>query len=101
MATGASTADLAVLLVDAQNGVRDQTRRHARIARLLGISNFVLAVNKIDLVGFDEDVFRAICDDLPEVFGDAARVQAIPLSALHRDNVIPPSHRTPWHTGPA
>src|SRR5258708_1252805 len=59
MATGASTADLAVLLVDAKNGVRDQTRRHARIARLLGISNFVLAVNKIDLVGFDEGVFRS------------------------------------------
>src|SRR5229473_2498432 len=71
MATGASTADLAVLLVDAKNGVRDQTRRHARIARLLGISNFVLAVNKIDLVGFDEGVFRAICDDLPDVLDGA------------------------------
>ena len=100
MATGASTADLAVLLVDAKNGVRDQTRRHARIARLLGISNFVLAVNKIDLVGFDEGVFRAICDDLPDVL-DGARVQAIPLSALHGDNVIAPSDRTPWYTGPA
>ena len=64
MATGASTADLAILLVDATNGVRDQTRRHARIARLLGITTFVLAVNKIDLVGFDEGVFRAICDEL-------------------------------------
>ena len=100
MATGASTADLAILLVDAANGVRDQTRRHARIARLLGISTFVLAVNKIDLVGFDEGVFRAICDDLPEVLDDA-RVQAIPLSALHGDNVIEPSSRTPWYTGPA
>ena len=101
MATGASTADLAILLVDATNGVREQTRRHARIARLLGISTFVLAVNKIDLVGFDEGVFRAICDDLPGVLGDAARVQAIPLSALHGDNVIAPSDRTPWYTGPA
>ena len=102
MATGASTADLAVLLVDAKNGVKEQTRRHARIARLLGISNFVLAVNKIDLVDFDEGVFRAICDDLPEVVGNAAaRVQAIPLSALHGDNVITPSDRTPWYTGPA
>ena len=100
MATGASTADLAVLLVDAQYGVREQTRRHARIARLLGISNFVLAVNKIDLVGFDERVFRAICDDLPDTLGDA-RVQAIPLSALHGDNVITSSDRTPWYTGPA
>jgi len=106
MATGASTADLAILLVDATNGVRDQTRRHARIARLLGISSFVLAVNKIDLVGFDEGVFRAICDDLPEVSSpeggsDAPRVQAIPLSALHGDNVIAPSDRTPWYDGPA
>src|SRR5438132_4785606 len=101
MATGASTADLAILLVDAKNGVKDQTRRHARIARLLGISNFVLAVNKIDLVGFDEDVFRAICDDLPDVLTDAARVQAIPLSALHGDNVITSSDRTPWYDGPA
>jgi sulfate adenylyltransferase large subunit len=101
MATGASTADLAILLVDAKNGVKDQTRRHARIARLLGITNFVLAVNKIDLVGFDEGVFRAICDDLPDVLGDAARVQAIPLSALHGDNVITSSDRTPWYTGPA
>ena len=101
MATGASTADLAILLVDATNGVREQTRRHARIARLLGITTFVLAVNKIDLVGFDERVFRAICDDLPSVLGDASRVQAIPLSALHGDNVITPSDRTPWYTGPA
>jgi sulfate adenylyltransferase large subunit len=101
MATGASTADLAILLVDAKNGVKDQTRRHARIARLLGITNFVLAVNKIDLVGFDEGVFRAICDDLPDVLGEAARVEAIPLSALHGDNVITPSDRTPWYTGPA
>ena len=100
MATGASTADLAVLLVDAKQGVREQTRRHAQIARLLGISTFVLAVNKIDLVGFDEGVFRAICDDLPDVLGDA-RVQAIPLSALHGDNVITSSDRTPWYTGPA
>src|SRR5258705_8723241 len=94
MATGASTADLAILLVDAKNSVKEQTRRHARIARLLGISNFVLAVNKIDLVGFDEGVFRAICDDLPECLSPeglknaAVRVQAIPLSALHGDNVI-------------
>src|SRR5438874_3461 len=66
MATGASTADLAILLVDARHGVKDQTRRHARIARLLGISNFVLAVNKIDLVGFDRDPFEAIVRDFNE-----------------------------------
>lgn len=100
MATGASTADLAILLVDATHGVRDQTRRHARIARLLGISTFVLAVNKCDLIGFDEGQFRAICDDLPDELGDV-QVQAIPLSALHGDNVIAPSGRTPWYTGPA
>src|SRR6188768_270596 len=67
MATGASTADLAILLVDAENGVRDQTRRHARIARLLGISNFVLAVNKIDLVDFDRGVFDEICREFAEI----------------------------------
>ena len=64
MATGASTADLAILLVDARHGVREQTRRHARIARLLGISHLVLAVNKMDLVGFDRGVFESIRDEL-------------------------------------
>ena len=100
MATGASTADLAVLLVDARRGIREQTWRHARIARLFGISTFVLAVNKIDLVGFDEQVFRGIVEAAPDVL-DGARVQAIPLSALHGDNVIERSERTPWYDGPA
>jgi sulfate adenylyltransferase large subunit len=100
MATGASTADVAVLLVDARHGVREQTARHARIARLLGISTFVLAVNKMDLVGFDEDVFTGIHADLPEALA-GARVQAIPISALDGDNVIVPSRRTPWYEGPA
>jgi len=100
MATGASTSDLAILLVDASRGVREQTHRHARIARLLGISKFVVAVNKMDLTGFDEDVFNAIGEDLPDVL-DGAAVQAIPLSALHGDNVIAPSDRTPWYDGPA
>src|SRR5438093_12066745 len=79
MATGASTADLAILLVDARNGVRVQSRRHARIARLLGISNFVLAINKMDLVGFDRDPFermrgefRALLEDLPPSGGRTA-----------------------------
>src|SRR6266699_1178546 len=67
MATGASTADLAILLVDARNGVRVQSRRHARIARLLGISNFVLAINKMDLVDFDRNVYDGICDDFEEL----------------------------------
>ena len=100
MATGASTADVAVLLVDARHGIREQTRRHARIARLLGISTFVLAVNKMDLVGFDERVFAGIRTDLPEALA-GARVQSIPISALDGDNVITGSERTPWYRGPA
>ncbi len=100
MATGASTADLAVLLVDARHGVRAQTRRHARIARLLGITDFVLAVNKMDLVAFERDVFEGIRDDCAEVLGDAA-LHAIPLSALHGDNVITRSAHTPWFDGPS
>jgi len=100
MATGASTADVAILLVDARRGIREQTWRHARIARLFGITTFVLAVNKIDLVGFDEQVFRGIVEAAPDAL-DGARVQAIPLSALHGDNVIEPSARTPWYDGPA
>jgi sulfate adenylyltransferase large subunit len=100
MATGASTADLAILLVDAQQGVKTQSRRHARIARLLGISDFVLAVNKMDLVNFDRGVFEGICDDFEEML-TGARFHAIPLSALHGDNVITSSDRTPWFKGPS
>jgi bifunctional enzyme CysN/CysC len=99
MATGASTADLAILLVDARHGVRDQTRRHARIARLLGISAFVLAVNKMDLVSFDRGVFDAICDSFAGLLNGAS-LHAIPLSALHGDNVVEPSAETPWFAGP-
>jgi sulfate adenylyltransferase large subunit len=98
MATGASTADVAILLVDARHGVRDQTRRHAKIARLLGISRFVLAVNKMDLVEFDEAVFDSTCADFSGLLGDA-QLHAIPLSALHGDNVITRSDRTPWFDG--
>jgi sulfate adenylyltransferase large subunit len=100
MATGASTADVAILLVDARQGVKAQSRRHARIARLLGISDFVLAVNKMDLVEFDRDVFDGICDEFEEILG-GARFHAIPLSALHGDNVITSSDRTPWFRGPS
>jgi sulfate adenylyltransferase large subunit len=98
MATGASTADLAILLIDARQGVRVQSRRHARIARLLGITDFVLAINKMDLVDFDRDVYEAIRDDFEEMLV-GARVHAIPLSALHGDNVITQSDRTPWFHG--
>ena len=71
MATGASTADVAILLVDARHGVRAQSRRHARIAQLLGITDFVLAVNKMDLVDFDREVFDDIVDDFEEILPDA------------------------------
>ena len=100
MATGASTADAAILLVDARHGVREQTRRHARIARLLGISSFILAVNKMDLVGFDREVFETISDEFSLLLDDAD-IHAIPISALEGDNVIERSHRTPWFEGEA
>ena len=67
MATGASTADVAILLIDARNGVRTQSKRHARIARLLGINDFVLAINKMDLVDYDRDVYEKIQDDFERV----------------------------------
>jgi sulfate adenylyltransferase large subunit len=98
MATGASTAEVAILLVDARNGVRVQSRRHARIARLLGINDFVLAVNKMDLVGFDQEVFERIVDDFTAAL-DGASVHAIPMSALEGDNVITRSGRTPYFDG--
>jgi sulfate adenylyltransferase subunit 1 len=95
MATGASTADVAVLLVDARNGVRTQSRRHAKIARLLGINDFVLAINKMDLVDFDRTVFDGIVDDFEDLLR-GANSHPIPISALHGDNVITQSDRTPW-----
>ena len=100
MATGASTADVAILLVDARNGMLAQSRRHARIARLLGIGDYVLAVNKMDLVDFDREIFEKICDDFEDVLAGAS-VHAIPMSALQGDNVITTSARTPWFTGPS
>ena len=100
MATGASTADVAILLVDARHGVRVQSRRHARIARLLGIRDFVLAINKMDLVDFDRDVYEGIRDDFEDILA-GARAHAIPVSALHGDNVITHSDRTPWFDGPS
>jgi bifunctional enzyme CysN/CysC len=95
MVTGASTADLAVILVDARKGLVDQSRRHAFLSRLLRVPHLVLAVNKMDLVGWDEGVFRAIVDAFPY---DAT---AIPLSALHGDNVVTPSEQAPWYDGPS
>jgi sulfate adenylyltransferase subunit 1 len=98
MATGASTADVAILLVDARHGVRVQSRRHAQIARLLGIHHYVLAVNKMDMVDFDRSIFDDIVEQFDRILPDAD-LHAIPMSALHGDNVITSSDRTPWFDG--
>ncbi|ACU75121.1 sulfate adenylyltransferase, large subunit [Catenulispora acidiphila DSM 44928] len=102
--TGASTAQLAVVLVDARRGVVEQTRRHAAVLALLGVPRLVLAVNKIDLVGYDEPVFAAIAKEFLAYAGELGyadgHVLAIPVSALVGDNVVEPSDRTPWYTGP-
>jgi sulfate adenylyltransferase subunit 1 len=102
--TGASTAQLAVLLVDARKGVLEQTRRHAAVIALLGVPRLVLAVNKIDLVNYDKGTFEVIAK---EFAGHAATlgyptgaVVAIPLSALRGDNVVTHSAHTPWYAGP-
>ncbi len=102
MATGASTADLAVVLVDARKGLLTQTRRHSWICRLLGIRHVVLAVNKMDLVDFDEAVLRTIEADYRALAAQLgiAEVTVIPLSALNGDNVGAPSAQMPWYRGP-
>ncbi|MBS1784823.1 MAG: sulfate adenylyltransferase subunit CysN [Acidobacteria bacterium] len=101
MATGASTADLAILLVDARKGILTQTRRHARIVAMMGIRKVVLAINKMDLVGYEEATFRRITSEFEEVAAGLGipSVMAIPLSALEGDNVVAPSGRTPWYGG--
>ncbi|HUO88358.1 MAG TPA: sulfate adenylyltransferase subunit CysN [Rhizomicrobium sp.] len=102
MATGASNSELAVILVDARKGVLVQTRRHAYIASLLGIRHVVLAVNKIDLVGFSKDVFDGIVRDFA-AFAERLGFQSIvpiPISARFGDNVIAKSANTPWYAGP-
>ena len=102
MVTGASTADVAVILVDATQGVLTQTRRHSFITSLLGIRHVVLAVNKMDLVDYDRATFEAIVEEY-NTFAeqlDFETVTAIPLSALMGDNVIERSRVTSWYTGP-
>ena len=102
MATGASTAQVAVILIDARQGVVTQTRRHATLVSLMGIRQVVLAINKMDLVGFDAQRAQAIEADFL-AWAQALpfeSVTAIPLSALHGDNVVVCSAQTPWHTGP-
>ena len=103
MATGASTCDLAIILLDARKGVLEQSRRHARIAWLLGVRRLVFTVNKMDLVDFSLEVFeeiRAQVDELTAEF-DGAVVDFVPISALDGDNVVAKSERTPWYAGPS
>nr|WP_321984484.1 sulfate adenylyltransferase subunit CysN [uncultured Lichenicoccus sp.] len=102
MATGASTADLAILLVDARHGIMTQTRRHAFIANLLGVRHLVLGVNKIDLVGYDQSRFGEVAaafEEMASGFGFAS-VRAIPISARYGDNVTTRSDRLHWFDGP-
>jgi len=103
MVTGASTADLAVLLVDARKGVLTQTRRHSYLAQLVGIRRFALAITKMDLVDYDQAIFDAIAADYAE-FASSIGIDdwmAIPVSGLNGDNVIGPSAATPWYSGPS
>jgi bifunctional enzyme CysN/CysC len=101
MVTGASTADLAIVLVDARNGVVEQTKRHAFIASLLGIPHLVVAVNKMDLVDYDEACFDKIVADFNEFAErlDVRDLAFIPMSALHGDNVVDPSQAMGWYDG--
>jgi bifunctional enzyme CysN/CysC len=103
MVTGASTADVAVLLVDARKGVLTQTRRHSYLAQLVGIRRFVLAVTKMDLVDYEEAVFEAIREDY-RAFAGQIQVGdwiAIPVSGLNGDNILQRSEATPWYEGPS
>jgi bifunctional enzyme CysN/CysC len=102
MATGASNAELAIILVDARNGVLTQTRRHSYIVSLFGIRHVILAVNKLDLVGFDQGVFDAIVADYTAFARELGIVdiRCVPISALRGDNVFSPSNAMAWYGGP-
>ncbi|HMN71557.1 MAG TPA: GTP-binding protein [Rhodoblastus sp.] len=101
MATGASTADVAIILVDARKGILPQTRRHSYIVSMLGVRRVIVAVNKIDLVGYDEQVFRKIEEDYSVLAAGLGFVETniIPVSARYGDNVVSQSPRTPWRRG--
>jgi sulfate adenylyltransferase large subunit len=103
MVTGASTADLAVVLVDARNGLTEQSRRHAFLATLLQVPHLVLAVNKMDLVGYDPAVFERIVAEFSAFAAklDISDLTFIPISALHGDNVVQRSANMPWYDGPS
>jgi len=102
MATGASNCELAIILIDARHGVMTQTRRHTYIASLLGIRHLIVAINKMDLMEFREDVFNAIRDDYTDFARDlnTGELTFIPMSALNGDNVVNRSEHTAWYDGP-
>jgi sulfate adenylyltransferase subunit 1 len=103
MVTGASTADLAIVLVDARNGLTEQSRRHAFLATLLHVPHMVLAVNKMDLVDYSDEVFERICEEFSAFAArlDIGDLTFIPISALHGDNVVDRSANMPWYDGPS
>lgn len=104
MATGASTCELAVVLIDARKGVLDQTRRHSFIVSLLGIRHLIVAINKMDLVDNDQNVFEKIRTDylnLAEQLSGQLDIRFVPLSALTGDNIVEPTGDTPWYIGPS
>ncbi len=102
MVTGASTAQVAVILVDARKGLLTQTRRHSYLVSLVGIRHIVLAINKMDLIAYDEQRFTAILRDYRQFAATLgfSSITAIPISALNGDNIIEPSANTPWYAGP-
>ncbi|MEP6962465.1 MAG: sulfate adenylyltransferase subunit CysN, partial [Acidobacteriota bacterium] len=103
MATGASTADLVIILLDAHRGMTVQSRRHGYISALLGIPHFVIAINKMDLVGYDQEVFKRIHDEYKAYLNSLGVKDAyfLPISALKGDNVVEPGNHMPWFHGPA
>ncbi len=104
MVTGASTADVAVVLMDAERGATEQTRRHLCITALLGVPRVIIAVNKMDRVAFDRARYQALADEARTIFaaaGGQGEVAAVPISALRGDNVVTRSADTPWYEGPS
>lgn len=101
MATGASTSDLAIILIDARYGVQTQTRRHSFICSLLGIKHVIVAVNKMDLVDYSQDVYKSIQADYLKLAGtlDIPDIRFVPISALDGDNVVNPSENMKWFRG--
>lgn len=101
MVTGASNANLAIILIDARNGVSEQTRRHSIIASLLGIKHIVVAVNKMDLVNYSQDIYNNIIIDYTQVAKTLglSDIQYIPISALNGDNIVEKSDKLPWYSG--